>query len=198
VGAGTPPVISDAGLYPAEHRALRELFATTRALVKHWERLGAQLELDALSDGVDAGRELLAEMGPRAARHDVFSHPAAQGTGFNLGALRRVGDRFLERNQALRLSLLEVQHVATTLRWLASLAARRGDAEWEAFHRAWAARMEAREAALRDAIEVVAADPDGAIEPAFATAAGRAGTRVGQLIGTAGEAIDARLRRGAG
>ena len=35
--------MTDAGLYPAEHRALRELSAFSRQLVGHWERLGERL-----------------------------------------------------------------------------------------------------------------------------------------------------------
>lgn len=188
-------MISDAGLYPAEHRALRELYATTRSLVRHWERLGAALGIGALGAGAAAGRELIAELGPRTAQHDVHSKPAAQGAGANMGALRRAGDRFLERNQALRLALLDVQHVVTTLRWLETLARRREDSEWAAFHARWAARMDEQEAAVRAAIEALAATPAAAIEPAYSSPAGRAGAKLGQLLGTAGEAIDARLNR---
>ena len=35
--------MSAAGLYPAEHRALRELSAFARQLAGHWERLAGRL-----------------------------------------------------------------------------------------------------------------------------------------------------------
>ena len=51
VAAGSLPAVTDAGLYPAEHRALRELSAFSRQLVGHWERLGDRLGEPLLRDG---------------------------------------------------------------------------------------------------------------------------------------------------
>ena len=35
--------MSDSGLYPAEHRALRELYAMASQLASHWTRLAGRL-----------------------------------------------------------------------------------------------------------------------------------------------------------
>jgi hypothetical protein len=186
--------VSDQGLYPAEHRGLRELHATARALVRHWDKLAARLGEPAaapLLAGAADARSLLGELAERGAAHDVHGVPAAQAAGRNIAALRRGGDRFLERNQALRLAMLDVQHVATLLAWLGALAERRGDTGWLEFHTRWGGRMTEAESALRTAVLALAADPEAATAPADPSAVGRAGARLGMALGTVGEAVDA-------
>lgn len=187
--------ITDQGLFPAEHRALRELYATARHLERHWRRLADRLGAPAaqpLRDGAAAADELLAELTERATAHDLHGFPAALGAGGRLADARNaLGDMLLERNQALRLAVLDVQHVRTLLGYLGALADARSDAALAAFHRRWDDRLEGTEAAARAAAVAQGHDPAGAIEPAHPGALGRAGQRLGAAAGTAGEAIDA-------
>ena len=113
----------------------------------------------------------------------------------NLARVRRVNDKLLERNQAARLALLDLQHVITLLDWLHSLAETRGDAEWAAWHKRWATRLRREEKAARAELVALAADPDAAIEPAVPTVAGRVGHKAALALGTLGEAIDARAAK---
>jgi hypothetical protein len=112
-----------------------------------------------------------------------------------LAGVRRLADVLLERNQALRSALLDLQHVVTLLGYLAGLARARGDEALETWHRGWEERLHAVEDRGRAAAVAMAADPDRAIEPADDGALGRAGTKVGVALGTVGEAIDDRLAR---
>ena len=127
MGTGSLPV-SEHGLFPAEHRALRELYAMASQLASHWTRLGGRLggaPGDALADGASAARELLRELADRTAAHGLHGFPAAQGVGGRLAGARNVaGDLLLERNQALRAAVLDVAH-ATTVAITFSSASRR-------------------------------------------------------------------------
>jgi hypothetical protein len=187
-------------MHPAEHRGLRELHALARQLVVHWGTLAAWLEeagrpepAAALRAGVAQAEELLAGLEPLTAARGLPSRPAAQGLGRAIARTRAtLGDRLLERNQALRFAVHDVQHLTTLLPYLAGLARRRRDDELAAF-------LEQRELALTEVerrARVVAveqsADPDGAIEPADPSPAGRAGARLGELFGALGEGIDRR------
>jgi hypothetical protein len=186
--------LSGVGLYPAEHRGLRELHATANQLHRHWARHADRLgepAAAALRDGSEAASALLDELALRGASYEVHGYPAAQGVGLNLAGVRHTSDRFLERNQALRLSVLDIQHVVLLLEWMLALAEHRGDKEWAGFYRWWAHRLTGVHTAVREAVLADAADPDRAIEPADPSAVGRAGARVAGAVGTAGEAIDA-------
>jgi len=199
VAAGGRAVVSepsgDSGLYPAEHRALRELYATASQLGSHWTRLAGRLggaQGEALRDGASAARELLRELAARTAAHGLHGFPAAQGVGGRLAGLRNVaGDLLLERNQALRAAVLDVAHVTTLLAYLSALADRRGDAMLAAWHRRWELRLREAEEKVMATVVALAEDPGEAILPASQTTAGRAGHAVANALGTAGEAIDA-------
>jgi len=199
VGAGAVPVVSDHGLYPAEHRALRELYASTRHLADHWSRLAERLgpgPTTALSAGVAAARGLLRELPSRTARHDVHGTPAAQGVGGNAARVRNLGgDALLERNQALRLAALDAHHVALLLTYLAALAEHRGDDTLAGFHRRWEERFGVVEVGVRTAVQAMAAEPEAAVAPADPSLLGRAGQGLNVLVGTAGEAFDRAARR---
>jgi len=186
--------VSDSGLYPAEHRALRELYATASQLAAHWTRLAGRLggaPGDALGDGASAARELLRELADRTAAHGLHGFPAAQGVGGRVaGARNLAGDLVLERNQALRAAVLDVAHVTTLLAYLSALADRRGDAMLAAWHRRWEVRMREAEERVMATVVAMAEDPADAILPASQTAAGRAGHGVANALGTLGEAID--------
>jgi len=197
VGTGSLPV-SEQGLFPAEHRALRELYAMARQLGGHWGRLAERLGGDAaavLQRGVAASRELLDELPDRTRPHDLHGSVAARSSGVWVSRLRGASDLLLERNQALRSAVLDVQHVTTLLGYLAALADRRGDADLAAWHRGWETRLRALEDDVRAAAVAQGSDPEGAIEPAESSKVGRAGHAVASGLGTLGEAIDARVAR---
>jgi hypothetical protein len=181
------------GLFPAEHRALRELHAVTRQLVGHWTRLGGRLggsAETALLDGASAAAELLEELTVRCRDAGIEVYPAAQGVGANAAGLRGVSDLLLERNQALRGAVLDMAHVTIALAYLAALADRRGDAEFAAWLRGWETRLRAIEDEARAAAAAEGAEPERAIEPAGPGALGRAGHAVANGLGTLGEALD--------
>jgi hypothetical protein len=183
-------------LYPAEHRALRELYAMARQLVAHWERLGERLEVPALGEGAAEARLLLGELGDRTAAFGLYGRPAAQGVGARLGGVRNHAlDLTLERNQALRTAVLDVVHVTTLLAYLAGLADRRGDAGLAAWHRGWEARLERAREVVMAAVMAEARAPEHAVDPATPGLLGRAGHSLAAGLGTLGEAIDARLGR---
>jgi hypothetical protein len=184
----------DSGLYPAEHRALRELYAMASQLASHWTRLASRLggaPGDALADGASAAHELLRELATRTAAHGLHGFPAAQGVGGRLaGARNLAGDLLLERNQALRAAVLDVAHVTTLLAYLSALADRRGDAMLATWHRRWEVRLREAEEKVMATIVAMAEAPDEAILPASQTTAGRAGHSLANALGTLGEAFD--------
>jgi hypothetical protein len=180
-------------VHPAEHRAVRELHATARALASHWSALASRLGEPAASplrDGASSARALLEALSYRS---DLpAGYPAAQGVGGGLAALRgSARDVVLERNQALRLALGDLQHLITLLAYLAALADVRGDSALATFHREWQEQLGRVEAAVLDAVLALAADPDSAVLPADPGPLGRAGHGVANAFGTFGEAFDA-------
>lgn len=186
--------VKENGLLPAEHRALRELHATARQLESHWTSLARRLggaPGELLAEGASAAGELLRELHARVgAVHDLHGQPAAQGVGARLAGARGVSDLLLERNQAFRTALLDLQHVTTLLGYTAALARTRVDAELVRWQDDWADRLVALELRARLAAAALGADPDGAILPADEGRAGRAGVKLGVALGTIGEAID--------
>lgn len=182
--------MSSQGLFPAEHRALRELHAMTRQLVGHWGRLADRLGSDVMARGAAAGRELLPELEARCAQHGLYGFPAAQGVGAGAAGTRGVSDLLLERNQALRGAVLDLVHVTLLLAYLAELAEHRDGVELAAFHRRWETRLRAIEDEARTAIAAEGTDPERAIEPAKPGSWGRAGHAVANGLGTLGEAVD--------
>jgi hypothetical protein len=111
---------TEQGLFPAEHRALRELHAAARHLASHWQWLAPRLggrQQAVLQRGAAAGRELLAELAARTNARGLHGFPAAAGVGSRLAGLRDVGDLMLERNQAMRMALLDLQHTITLLEY---------------------------------------------------------------------------------
>ena len=186
--------MSSQGLFPAEHRALRELHAMARQLVGHWDRLGRRLDGDAgavMDRGAGAARELLVELEEQCALHQLYGYPAAQGVGAGAAGTRGVSDLLLERNQALRGAVLDIVHVTLLLEYLAELADHRDGTELAAFHRRWETRLRDVEAEARKVVAAEGRDPERAIEPAHPGSLGRAGHAVANGLGTLGEAVDA-------
>src|SRR5215218_7424521 len=121
------------GLLPAEHRALRELHATARQVRSHWAKLARRLDsapAATLDEGVSAAAQLLEELRERVGdEHDLHGQPSAQSVGARLAGARGLSDLLLERNQAFRGAILDLQHVTTLLGYLAALARTRQDEE---------------------------------------------------------------------
>jgi hypothetical protein len=184
-------------LHPAENRALRELYATTRNIVDHWgalaPRLAGTAAAEPLESGAERARALLEELAEQTARYDLHGFPAAQGVGATLaGSRARLGDLFLERNQAMRTAVLDVQHVTTLLAYLTELARIRGDTPLAAFHRDWELELRTVEEAVRAAAAALGSDPDSAIRPVDDSALGRAAHGTAYAVGSVGEWLDRR------
>jgi hypothetical protein len=199
VTAATP------GLHPAQNRGLRELYAATRQLADHWEALAGRLaggpEAGELRAGADAARTLLVELAEVTRSYRLYGGPAAQGVGDRVAALRNaVADRALERNQALRMAVVDVQHVTTLLGYLAALATAQGDDALAETCGRWERRLRRIESRVRKAAVQAGEDPDAAIEPVDHGALGRVGHRLQFAFGSVGEWVDRRAaeRRRAG
>jgi hypothetical protein len=191
-------------LHPAENRGYRELYVTGRQAAKRLSRMALSLDGTDAREQLDKATEslgkLLDELGPMTARHDLYGDVAAQGGGANLGAIRgAVFDRFLERNQALRLAVDDLEHVTTLLAYLATVSEGRGDTTLAEFCGSWERRMRRQVSAVRKAAVALGTTPDAAIEPLDRSAVGRAAHRAAWAFGTVGEWTDrqvARRRRG--
>ena len=185
-------------LHPTEHRGYRELYAALEQLAGHWAGLGGRLDGTAagpeLERGALAARELVAELAALTERRGLFGAPSARGSGAVVAALRNaVRDRFLERNQALRLGLLDVRHVLDLLAYLGGVAERKGDADLLDFCRSGEEMLAEAEDGARRAYAAMAADPDAAVAPLDSTLAGRAGIRTAVTLGAVGEWLDRQL-----
>ena len=191
------PSIED--LHPAQNRGFRELYAAARLVVTHYRRLATSIDEDALHEGAAAARRLLDELATETSRYDLHGYPAAQGVGgVSARGWSRVATRFLERNQALRLAVLDVQHVVTLLAYLANVCDANGNAELAAFCRRWHEEMSRVEDHVRAAAAQMGTRPGEAVEPLDSGLAGRAGHSVQQAVGAFGEWFDrsAARRRG--
>jgi hypothetical protein len=122
--------------------------------------------------------------------------PAVQSVGRSLaGSRNQVGDRFLERNQALRTAVLDVQHVVTLLGYQAEIAEKRGDTELaRALRRHEKALLTVERAARKAAVEL-GRKPDAAIERVDRSPAGRVAHGAANTFGTVGEWVDRRIAR---
>ena len=185
-------------LHPAENRGYRELYAFARQMVEHWTALAGQLGAGsgtaaALEKGASAARELIGELEPVTARYGLHGKPAAQGLGINLARGRTgVRDRFMERNQALRFAVKDVEHLTMLLAYLASVAEARSDTELAEFCGRWERKLRRHVGAARKAAVEQGADPDGAVEPLDGSLIGKAAHSVGYVAGTLGEWVDRR------
>jgi hypothetical protein len=187
-------------LHPAENRGYRELYVTGRQAVKRLARLAGAFDgspaaelLDKASDSIS---QLLEELGPLTAQHDLHGGVAAQGSGANLGTVRgAVFDRFLERNQALRFAVEDLEHVTTLLAYLARVSETRGDPNLPDFCRSWERRLRRQVNAVRKAAVELGGDPDRAVEPLDDSPASRAAHRVAWTLGSVGEWTDRQVAR---
>ena len=183
--------------HPAENRGYRELHAFARQLSRHWgalaERLPEGEAAAALRDGAQAGGRLLDELGPRIEPYGLYGEPAAQATGARLGGLRvQVRDRLLDRNQALRWAVLDIQHVTTLLLYLAEVADSQADEDLAGFCRRWERSLRRIENTVRRAAAASGEDPGAATEPLDGSPLGRVAHGAAHAMGTFGEWIDRR------
>jgi hypothetical protein len=187
-------------LHPAENRGYRELYAFSRQLIEHWSRLRDRFavgpESGPLDSGVRAVERMLTELEPLTARYGLHGRPAAQGVGQSI-ALQRAAlrDRFLERGQALRLAVLELQQLTTLLAYLAAVAQSRSDEQLADFCGRAERRLRRVESSVRKAVAELGARPDDAIEPLDPSSVGRAAHSLGYVMGTVGEWVDRRASR---
>ena len=160
----------------------------------------------ALGNGAAEAERLIEELGARMAEYGLAGFPAARSAGGGLSSLRNhLGDAALERNQALRLAVLDVQHLGTLLPYLARLARSRGDERLARWHGGWKRRLAAVEKPARELAVAAGDDPERAAERLLGGPAGRAAHGVAYAIGTLGEWVDtspigraARKRRSKG
>ena len=186
-----------APLHPAENRGYRELYAASRGLVRHWSRLGARVPdpavREALGGGVAAARRLLGELPTITVEKDLHGGPAALGLGGRLADFHNLAaDRFLERNQAVRLAALEARHTRLALGYLAAVGDARDAFERAEFCRRWEAELAATCEAIETAAAGLGADPDAAIQPVDRSVVGQAAQGLAATVGAVGEWVDRR------
>ena len=184
-------------LHPAQNRGLRELYATTRQLAEHWGALTARFAgtpaADVLDDGVIRAREMLKALPALTEARGLYGGPAAHSVGRSLAGSRSlVGDRFLERNQALRTAVLDVQHVVTLVGYQAELAVHGGDTELAEALKGFEREMLAVERAARRAAIRLGREPDVAVERLDSSPAGKLAHGAVNVVGTVGEWTDRR------
>jgi hypothetical protein len=178
-------------LHPAQNRAFRELYAATRHVVNHYRALYRLTGEDVLDQGAAAAGRLIDELGTQTPRYDLYGSPAAQNVGAGAARARNgVGERFLERNQAIRLAVLDVQHLVTLLGYLASVSETNGNDDLVEFCRRWEASMLEVEQHVRAVAVDQGQRPDQAVDPLHDSALGRAAHGVQNVVGTVGEWVD--------
>ena len=178
-------------LHAAQNRGFRELYASARLVADHYEALAELTGHDVLREAAGDAQRLLEELRERTGEYGLHGEPAAQRVGA-VGARAQVAvpERFLERNQAVRLAVLDVQHVVTLLTYLAAVSETNGTPELAEFCRTWETTMLEVEQRVRATAVDEGAHPDRAVEPLHDTAAGRAGHKLAVWIGAAGEWYD--------
>jgi hypothetical protein len=182
-------------LHPAEHRAYRELYASTRHLIHRWARLAGALEGTGVEDGLRRGvgeaESLLEALKPRTEAHGLHGGPVAQGIGARLADVRSaVVDRGADTGMVVRFAVLDAEHLTTLLSQLAELARARQDRELAGFCEEWAGRFESVVNEVREAAVDLGSDPDRVAAPVDESLVNRAAHGVGWVFGAVGEGID--------
>jgi hypothetical protein len=183
-------------MHPATHRALRELVASARVLSHRWTRLAALIpDHEApLRAGVDEADAMVVAISELADARDVPIGGAASGLGATLGeGMARVGEPFLERNQALRTAVLDSHHLNVLLHYLERLARAQDDDELAAACHHWVHELVEIEGRVREAAIAEGDDPDRAVQPVDDSPGGRAAHMVAVTTGAVGEWVDRRL-----
>jgi hypothetical protein len=196
--AGNAGAASPAELHPTEHRGLRELFVRARDMGRHHsglaERLAPSAASEVLENGATAARRLGADLAVLAPSYGIDLAPAAQGLGTVLALVRNgVGDRLLERGQALRAAAGDLEALALLVGYLARVAERRGDERLVRFCGDWYDEASRLSAAAREVAIEQGDHPDDSIRPVDESLAARAGQRANYIFGAVGEWVDRRL-----
>jgi hypothetical protein len=183
-------------MHPANHRALRELVATGRLMAHRWSRLADRLQdvAEPLRAGAGDATAMVQALSELGERREVPIGAAANGLGATLGqGMARIGEPFLERNQALRTAVLDAHHTTVLLHYLERLSRSQGDEELAQACVDWAHRLVPSEGAVRELALAEGDDPDRAITPVDASPAGRAAHGVAVSVGAVGEWVDRRF-----
>ncbi|MDQ3758901.1 MAG: hypothetical protein M3331_03015 [Actinomycetota bacterium] len=180
-------------LHPAENRGYRELMLTAEEARTRLRRIAGHLHLEnrAVADrGSEALGEMLDAMKPALAEHDLHGEVAARGAGARIGSVRaEILDRFLERNQALRYAIDDVEHVATLLAYMGAVSTARGKKNLPELCGIWERKLRRQVSALRKTAVELGSRPDDAIEPLDPTPVEEA-ERSETEDGGPGEAVD--------
>ncbi len=189
-------------LHPAENRGYRELFLTAQGAQTRLGKLAGHLEGEPRTAVEKAGgalAQMLEDLEPVLARYDLHAEYAARGGGARIGMVRAaIFDRFLERNQALRFAVDDLEHVTTLLAYLAGVSDTRGASALTELCQGWERRMRRHLGAVRKAVVALASDPDAAIEPLDPSPLGKAAHATATAAGAAGEAFDRKVARASG
>ena len=181
-------------LHPAENRGYRELMLTAEEARTRLRRIGGHLDLErrAVADkGYETISEMLVALKPALAEHDLHGEIAARGTGARIGTVRaEILDRFLEKNQALRFAVDDVEHVTTLLAYMAAVSESRGKKNLPELCRTWERKLRRQVSALRKAAIELGSTPDDAIEPLDPRPIGKAAHSTAVATGAVGEAVD--------
>ena len=181
-------------LHPAENRGYRELMLTAEEARTRLFRIAGHLDLETRSVCDKASEtlgEMLIEFKPALAEHDLHGELAARGTGSRIGMVRaEILDRFLERNQALRFAVDDVEHVTTLLAYMGAVSASRGKKNLPELCGTWERKLRRQVTALRKAAIELGSEPDDAIEPLDPGALGKAAHGTAVAAGTVGESVD--------
>ncbi|MDX6586484.1 MAG: hypothetical protein QOI31_957 [Solirubrobacterales bacterium] len=181
-------------LHPAENRGYRELMLTAEEARTRLRRIAGHLDIEtrAVCDkGSETLGEMILEFTPALAEHDLHSELAARGTGSRIGTVRaEILDRFLERNQALRFAVDDVEHVTTLLAYMGSVSSSRGKKNLPELCGTWERKLRRQVTALRKAAVELGSHPDDAIEPLDPGALGKAAHGSAVAVGHVGEAVD--------
>lgn len=181
-------------MHPAESRGYRELMLSAEEARTRLRRLAGHLEqepravadkaLEGLADMLDALRPALAE-------HDLHGDLAARGGGARIGQVRsEILDRFLERNQALRFAVDDLEHVATLLAYMAAVSTAQRKEKLPELCGTWERKMRRHVNLVRKAAVEMGTEPNEAIEPIDPTPIGQVAHGAAVAAGTVGEAVD--------
>jgi hypothetical protein len=182
-------------LHPAQNRAFRELYAAARHVVNHYRALAQVAGEDALLEAAAAVQRLLDELPRHLEPYDLHGFPAAQGLGLTAARAQTLPDHLLERNQALRVAVLDLQHVVTLLAYLAAVSETNGNDDLIEFCGRWESALRDSEERVRAAAAGQGRRPDQAVRPLYDTAVGRVGHKAQVWFGSFGEWFDRQARR---
>ena len=181
-------------MHPAESRGYRELILTAEEARTRLKRIAGHLEAEqreVCDKAAEALEGLMEEIRPELAEHDLYGELAARGGGARIGTVRaQILDRFLERNQALRFAVDDLEHVTTLLAYMANVSETRRKKNLPELCRTWERKMRRHVGAVRRSALELGTDPEEAIEPIDPTPVGKVAHGAAVAFGAAGEAVD--------